>query len=106
MIQYTFSLFCETMLARLFKFGRKSKSDNGGLRWNLIYRVSDESQLVSTGDDTNQNYQSRLKYIQKSKQLTKAEKEAAKNVITFDKDYVNLLELKGPTYQCENCQQQ
>ena len=47
-----------------------------------------------------------MKYIQNNKQLTRAEKEAAKENITFLKDYSNLVELKGPTYRCKRCHQQ
>src|SRR5207244_2613780 len=37
---------------------------------------------------------------------TKAEKEQVREEITLIKDYRNLIELKGPTYRCEECQQQ
>ena len=76
------------------------------MRWDLIAQVIDESQLVTPGKDANEQYEGQLKYIQNNEQLTQAEKEQTKEVITLIKDYANLLQLKGPTYLCERCNQQ
>ena len=76
---------------------------NSKLRWDLIYQIQEESQLVTPGNDRNEQYEGQLKYIQRNKQLTKAEKEEAKDEIIFAKDVRNLIELKGPTYACERC---
>src|SRR6266487_4659775 len=74
--------------------------------YDLISQVIDESQLITPGKDINEQYEGQLEYIQNHKQLTQDEKEEAKEVITIMKDYANLLQLKGPTYQCEQCHQQ
>ena len=73
---------------------------------DLIAQVMDESVLVTPGKDENERYEGKLKYIQNHEQLTQAEKEEAKEEITTIKDYANLLQLKGPTYQCEQCHKQ
>ena len=80
--------------------------ENSEMRWDLINQVINESQLVIPGKDENEQYEGRLKYVQNHQQLTQAEKEEAKEGITIRKDYANLLQLKGPTYLCERCNQQ
>src|SRR4051812_28626449 len=76
---------------------------NNILRWDLICQIRDKSQLVTPGNNTNEKYEDQLKYVERNKQLTKAEKEQVKNAITLSKDLNNLIELKGPTYACERC---
>src|SRR5437764_407969 len=73
------------MLRCLFKFGRKpkkenrelrtSRQENNTLRTNLVIQVRDESQLVTPGNDLNERYEGQLKYIQRNKQLNRANKE-------------------------------
>src|SRR2546423_11621977 len=76
------------------------------LRWDLIIKIRDESILVTPGNDENEKYEGQLNYVERNKQLTKAEKEVAKRGITITKDYKNLIEIKGPTYACERCYRQ
>src|SRR5438105_3666358 len=92
------------MLRRLFS--RKLNADDIEIRRGSIRQVINESQLVTPGKDLNAKYKGRLKYIRNNKQLTNAEKEEAKKRITWNKDFANLVVLKGPTYRCEQCHQQ
>src|SRR5579883_2828492 len=89
-----------------YLFGRILNIENGEIRWDIINQVIDDSILVTPGKDLNEQYEGQLKYITNYKQLTKDEKEKAKQEITWNKDYTNLVELKGPRYPCERCYQQ
>jgi len=80
--------------------------ENSEMRWDLIAQVLNESILVTPGKDENEKYEGQLKYVQNHQQHTQTEKERAKEEITIRKDYANLLQLKGPTYLCERCNQQ
>src|SRR5438094_515500 len=84
----------------------QSNTDNIKLRWDLITQAIEESQFAAPGNDFNEIYNGRLKYIQENEQLTEAEKEEANENITFHKNYINLIRLKVPTYRCKKCNQQ
>ncbi|CAB4409933.1 unnamed protein product [Rhizophagus irregularis] len=73
------------------------------LRHELITTVFYESRFAARGNDLNEKYEHQLYIIDQHEKLTVAEKVETKRRITFDKDFRNLLFLKGPKYKCALC---
>ncbi|CAB5382216.1 unnamed protein product [Rhizophagus irregularis] len=73
------------------------------LRHELITTVFYESRFAARGNDLNEKYEHQLYIIDQHEKLTVAEKVETKRRITFDKDFRNLLFLKGPKYKCVLC---
>ncbi|KAG9300678.1 hypothetical protein G9A89_023476 [Geosiphon pyriformis] len=72
------------------------------LRYDLVYKAVEEAHIENPGE-TNEQYEIRLRHINRNIFLTEQEKSCAKAVFTKSKDQENLLNRTGQTYKCNLC---
>src|SRR2546430_533997 len=72
------------------------------IRWDRVRAATKQAEFEFP-DDPNVVHQARIQCVDNNCLLTDAEKEKAKDWLTKNKDRLNLLYTKGPTYLCNIC---